>query len=558
LVAFGASASVAQASLSVPTGGPPTTFTGAGTLGAANALAAFEAAVGGADNRTAAGEQGSGFRHVTWEGIAVDGSEPGSRAVPGGHVVAPARSRLQPWGLELGPEIAVANDAFQSVSSAHFTPFSAPNVWGPFNSSTAEFDVVAPVDQGTTPSPAQTRGLGIVFLGATGSTHIQYFNGSNLLAQGTVSALPGTTSFAGLLFPDPVVTRVVVTLGGSQIFGFDGTTVTPGGSSSVAGDDIVLAEPAPARASVSATAGVPISPVLDTFTNTESQASATIDWGDGTRAAGTIAPAPGGAFSVTGTHAYSATGTYTATVTVRDFAGDEQTSQTTIQVAARSSATTVTCSPSSVAVSASTTCTAVVSDLGGGAPVTPSGIVAFTSPTAGASFASDSGCILGPSTTPGVALCVTQFTPGQLPPNTARVAAAYGGDAAHAASASDTTIAVHRQRCSVRALSRRLRSAGLGVLVTCDARAKVQIAVKAVAPRKGRFGAIQLSFGTLRATVGAGRPTVLVIKPVRGVLPVLRAAARRHQHVTLKLTLTASSRSIRTTTSARLPAVRVS
>jgi hypothetical protein len=148
--------------------------------------------------------------------------------------------------------------------------------------------------------------------------------------------------------------------------------------------------------------------------------------------------------------------------------------------------------------------------------------------------------------------------PRQLPRNPARIAATYGGDSAHTGSQGQTAVAVHRQRCSMRALSRRLRPRGLGLLVTCDARTNVQITAKAVALRKGRFGAIHLNFGTLRKPVAAGRPTVLVIKPVRGVLAVLRAAARRQQHVALKLTLTASSQPTRTTTSARVPVARIS
>jgi len=554
---LGATAPAAHASLGVPTGGLATTFTGSSNSGVATAMANFEAAAGGADNGTTVGEQGSGFRHVTWDQIALDGSDPGATTIETGHVIAPARSRLQPWGLDLGPEIAVANDGFHSVgSSVTFTPFSRPNVWGPFDSDTAEFDVVAPAGQGTTATPAQTRGLGFVFLDAGGSTQIQYYNGTILL--GSVSAPTGSTSFAGLLFPDPVVTRVVVTLGGGDIFGYDGTTVTPGGANPVAGDDIVQAEPAAARPNVFATAGAPTSPVLDTFTNTESQATAEIDWGDDTRSGGAIVLASGGTFNVTGTHAYAAAGDYTATVTVRDFAGDEQTSDTVIEVAPRLSATSVTCSPSPVAVTASTSCTVTVADLGA-FPITPTGAVAVSSPTAGASFSDDSGCLLGPTATPGLAICEVQFTPTQLPPTQARINAFYAGDGAHAGSSDMTLIGIRRQRCNLKALSAKLKGhpAALGVLVTCDARANVTIAVKAVGSRNGKFRAFTLAFGTIHSSVVAGRPTVLEIRPSQPVLAALRTARRRHQRVSLKLTLTASSHATQTSTTTRVPALRL-
>jgi hypothetical protein len=562
--ACGAFASAANAALSVPVG-TQTTVMGSSTSGISvpSAIAAFEAAIGGTDNGTTASEQAGGFRHATWDQIPVNGSDPGSTTIVSGQVIAPARSRLQPWGLELGPDIAVSGNGFQSVSSTQFSPFSAPNVWGPFNSNATELDVVAPAGPGSTPIPAQTRGLGVVFLNvATAGTTIQYYNGSIPLLTQPLAVPTGTTSFAGVVFSDPVVTRVVVTLGTAEIFGWNGTTVTPGGSGSVAGDDVVLAEPGP---KVSATAGVAISPVLDTVTESDATAyvSATIDWGDGTRTTGTIVPAPGGALNVTGTHAYAQAGSYNAVVTVDDTSPspnpNEQTSDTEIQVAPRASTTSVACSPSPVAVTASSVCTATVSDVGAGGPITPTGTVALSSPTAGTSFADDSGCVLGATETPGVAICEVQFTPSQLPPAQARIEAAYAGDGAHTGSGATTIVGVRRQRCTLKALSPRLKGhpAVLGVLVTCDARANVTITGKAVAARKGRLKGFSLQFGSVRSTVTAGRPTVLVIKPSRSVVTAVRAVSRRHQRVSLTLTLTASSHATRSTTTTRVAALRV-
>jgi hypothetical protein len=577
--ACGALAPAANASLSVPAG-TPATFTGSSAAGTSvpSALAAFEAAAGGADNGAAAGQQGSGFRHVSWDGVTLDGSDPGSTVINSGGVVAVARGRLQPWGLEIGPAqpgedqlggsgVAVANNGFHSVNSnAQFTPFSAPNVWAPFNSNTTELDIVSPSGQSSTPAPALSRGLGVVFLNVrSGSpTEISYYNDDALLDQVSAPAAPGGTSFAGLLFASPVVTRVVITLGDGEIFGFDGTTATPGASPAadlVAGDDVVLAEPAPARPNVGMTAGVPASPVLDTFTESDAQAdvSATIDWGDGTRSAGTIVPASGGAFNVTGTHSYAEAGSYTAKVTADDSTPSELTSDTLIEVAPRASATSVACSPSPVAVTAPTICTATVSDADAGGPITPTGTVAFSSPTAGAAFAEDSGCVLGATETPGVAMCEIQFTPSQLPPAQARIDATYAGDDAHVASGGSAIIGVRAQRCTLKTLSVRLmrHPPVLGVLATCDARANVIVTVKAVAARKGRFKGLSIQFGSVRAAITAGRPTVLVIRPSSGVLNVLRTAGRRHQRVSLKLTLTASSHATRTTTTTRVSALRI-
>jgi hypothetical protein len=360
-----------------------------------------------------------------------------------------------------------------------------------------------------------------------------------------------------------VVTRVVITLGTADIFGFDGTSVTPGSSDPTtlaAGDDIVVAEPGVGETMGAATAGVPVSASLASFDSSDAAAeiTAAVNWGDGTGSSGTVVPEGGGAFTVTGSHSYALPGSYTATVTVQDFAGSALTTQALIQVAPRASTTTVTCDPSPVAVTASTLCTATVSDLGP-FPITPTGTVAVSSPTAGASFGDDSGCVLGATATPGVAICEVEFTPTELPPAQAKVGAFYGGDGAHVGSTANAIVGVRAQRCTMKALPARLKGhpAVLGVLVTCDARANVTIGVRASAARKGGFKAFSLEFGSLKTTVTAGRPTVLVIKPSKAVLAALHGATRRHQRTSLMLTLTASSHATRTSTTTRVSALRL-
>ncbi len=166
--------------------------------------------------------------------------------------------------------------------------------------------------------------------------------------------------------------------------------------------------------------------------------------------------------------------------------------------------------------------------------------------------------MLAPIAIAGVSACNVRFIPGQLPPSQGRVAAAYGGDDAHAASGAAATVGVRAQRCSLQALTRRLRPGGLGILVTCDAQSGVEVGVKATVARRRVFRAFSLPYGSLRAAVTAGRPTVLVIKPAKGVVKVLRDALRHHQRVSLKVTLTASSHATRRTTTTRVSALRLS
>jgi hypothetical protein len=543
VVVLGVSAPAAQASLSVPF----QTFT---------SVAQFEAAVGGGDNGTTSGEQGSGFRDWNPAVIAVDGSDPGATPLPGGHTAAVASTRLQPWGIGPGPAVAVANDGFKSVNSN--AGFSPPNLWAPFNSNTATFHVVAPAPQTSVAGAAVTRGLGIEFVHVENSgTTISYYSGDGLLD--TVPVAPGAASFAGVLFRDPVVTRVVVTLGTAEIFSFDGTSVTPGGSDPTtlaAGDDVVVAEPGAGEPTATATAGVAVSPVLESFDSNDAagEITATVDWGDGSRSSGAIVPAGGGAFMVSAGHGYALPGSYTATVTVEDSSGSELTTQALIHVTPRTTQTSLSCSPPDVAVSATTTCTAAVQDISGGTTSAPTGLVTFSSTTPGASFPGSGSCVLAGSGT-RVAFCEIQFKAGQLPPAQARITASYGGDGVHLASGSDATIAVHAPSCSLRALSRRLRAGGFALLVTCDARTNVGIVAQAHAARKGNHKAFGLRFGSLRTTVTAGRPTVLVVKAAPGVLPALRGALHRHQRVSLKLTLTAGSQ--HKTTTKRVSALRL-
>jgi hypothetical protein len=335
-----------------------------------------------------------------------------------------------------------------------------------------------------------------------------------------------------------------------------------GASAPVAADDLVLAEPGGGQPTVTAMAGVPVSTRLASFNGDLSDSPAdfraTIDWGDGVRTLGTVATAPGGGFAVTGSHTYAAAGSYAAKVTVDDFGGSQLATDASAEIALRPTATSLTCSPSSVAVTATTTCTATVSDAGGAGASTPTGLLSFSSTTTGAGFGQDGGCMLAPTTVSGVAACAVQFTPGQRLSNLAHLAVVYAGDGAHAVSDAAGTVGIRPQRCTLKVLTRRrLRAQGIGVLVTCDARSGVQIKAKAVVRRKGRLRGFQLQFGNRRASVGAARPTVLLVKPARGVLPSLRAALRRHQHISLRLTLTASSQSVSRQTTTRVSAFRL-
>ena len=90
--------------------GPPAHVHRLGRIGhVGRAIAAFEAAAGGGDNGTVAGEQSSGFRHVNWDGWRSTGAIPARRRSSPAHVIVavaqPAaalgtRARARDRGLE--------------------------------------------------------------------------------------------------------------------------------------------------------------------------------------------------------------------------------------------------------------------------------------------------------------------------------------------------------------------------------------------------------------------------------------------------------------------------
>ena len=107
-----------------------------------------------------------------------------------------------------------------------------------------------------------------------------------------------------------------------------GATASGTGTASVAEADGLAGTPV----TFAAQAGVPFTGAVATFTdsdtaNVPSDFVATINWGDATTSAGTVAGG-GGSFTVSGTHTYAAQGNFTVTVTLADDAPGTATATT--------------------------------------------------------------------------------------------------------------------------------------------------------------------------------------------------------------------------------------
>ena len=121
-----------------------------------------------------------------------------------------------------------------------------------------------------------------------------------------------------------------------------GVSITDvGGASASASSNAGVAD-APLATSgltVNLSQGSPFTGVVATFTDGDPNGavtdySASIDWGDGTTSTGSVQADPNGGFDVTGSHAYSLSGTFTIGISIADAGGAVATASSTAQVAA--------------------------------------------------------------------------------------------------------------------------------------------------------------------------------------------------------------------------------
>jgi hypothetical protein len=241
-----------------------TTFSGVGGTntagGAFNALSAFKAAIGGADNGGGP-PQTTGFRTITWDGVGL-GANDGiffNTVITPNHTVGIPTIRFQARGLLLEEIYAVSDTGFTTENPGLQPPpqlpaFSPTKIVSAFNENTIELSFVVPSDPGSPPFAARVRGFGAIFLDVEKAniSSIEFFNGATSLGRFFVPPAPSTQpSFLGVLFDAPVVTNVILTVGEGLLFSFVGTTVTPGPPDmSIAGaidqaaaDDFVFSEP---------------------------------------------------------------------------------------------------------------------------------------------------------------------------------------------------------------------------------------------------------------------------------------------------------------------------
>jgi hypothetical protein len=221
------------------------------------------------------------------------------------------------------------------------------------------------------------------------------------------------------------------------------------------------------------TVGVPgncTATVTDTGGGTPTTPTGTVSWGSSP--AGTFAPSqctltptatPGVAtcsvgFTPSSAGSNTITASYGGSLTHNGSQG-----QTTVQVAKRSTRTTVTCTPTTARVGESTTCTATVTDTSGGTATTPTGSVSWSSDGPGG-FASSS-CTLDASGS-----CSVTYTPSAVGDGSHAITGSYGGDATHlTSSGSDTVTVQEAMRSTGTTVSCTPATVAVGDSTTCTA-----------------------------------------------------------------------------------------
>ncbi|HSP45511.1 MAG TPA: hypothetical protein VLO30_05925 [Chthoniobacterales bacterium] len=342
--------------------GTPSQFSGVGGTntngGAFTALSAFEAAIGGVKN-IAPSPQTGGFRVITWDGVAVDGTDFGgnTKVIVPNKIVGIPLNRFEAQGVFFEEVYAVSNDGFKSVNAnvnaanpQLFPAFSPAKTFVMFNDNGIGFSFVLASAGNVSPQPAASRGFGAIFLNSrsANTTSIEYFNGVRSLGKFFVpTGAQGAPEFLGVLFATPIVTSVQITCGTEAIFTFDGVTAAgsttdnpAGGHNLVATDDFVYAEPVAATNAqpiLNPTAGSMFNGTVATFSDLDLSGvagnfTATIDWGDGHTSPGVISSNANGGFNVAGGNTYAGGGRFPVTIEIADFLGSKLTINNTAAV----------------------------------------------------------------------------------------------------------------------------------------------------------------------------------------------------------------------------------
>ncbi len=192
----------------------------------------------------------AGRREINWDGVPDIQSDPNpfsgnffNQATPGGRARGAAFS-TPGTGFLVSADDNPGTTASRFGFGNDFIPFSEQRIFSPVGSVITTVDFFVPGEPGVA---GTTRGFGAVFLDVEqpGLTKLDYFgvNGDLLhTVMVDVNATSGAMSFAGALFDNAVIARVVITTGNAALLA-NGREAP--GTDGVALDDFIYGEPVP-------------------------------------------------------------------------------------------------------------------------------------------------------------------------------------------------------------------------------------------------------------------------------------------------------------------------
>lgn len=204
------------------------------------AVAQFQSLLGDPSNGITPGQQESGRREISWDGVPLELTN--TDALP-----ADQFSRNGLIYTIVGSGLRVTDKDFADINPTYadqFAPFSAPKTFAPIGSEVSEvsFRVAG------SSTPAAVTGFGVVFsdVDRMGAASIKLFTAQGQ-SLGQYHALirsdENGQSFVGVVFDEAIVARVVITSGQAPL-GADEFDVSDGGNRDlVVFDNLLFGEP---------------------------------------------------------------------------------------------------------------------------------------------------------------------------------------------------------------------------------------------------------------------------------------------------------------------------
>jgi hypothetical protein len=199
----------------------------------------FAAAIGDVDNKGEPGRHASGRRQINWDGVPAQFLN--TLDFPADFF----KGRGLVYGGSTG--LRVSDNNFADINPSYateFVPFSAPKLFAPIG--TNKVEVLFRIPDSDTVAAVKSFGAVVVDVDKANTSRLQaYDHDGNLIADipVPVRANPDEYSLVGVSFEQPIITRVVLTLGEAAIGAGIDDLSAGGGADVVVLDDFLYSEP---------------------------------------------------------------------------------------------------------------------------------------------------------------------------------------------------------------------------------------------------------------------------------------------------------------------------